>query len=215
MLDLTKTIPFAVFGASLLGSTHCIAMCGGLALSRSQTAKDQCLYHLGRLSGYVSLGALAGEFGQRVFSPSMTAAMAWISSALMGFLFLALAIRTWSGKAPHFSIMPTAWFVRLGRKRGSYGTGLLTAALPCGWLQTFVLSAIATQSAWQGAAVLFAFWLGTLPALAGVPILTKRLLGPFALRTPRLAAILLLFAGLLSFGIRVVHLPGGLHSCGH
>lgn len=224
MLDLTKIIPLAVLGASILGSTHCIAMCGGLALSRSQTKADLFLYHSGRLVGYVTLGALAGAVGSRIFSPSVAVWMSWVASVLMGAVFFALAYRTWNGKTPHFSILPPSWFARLYRGRGAFGTGLLTAALPCGWLQSFVLSAVATQSALHGGFLLLFFWLGTLPALAALPVLTKKLLVPIAARTPRVAAIFLVIAGIASLGVRAYHAPfvvtpeseaGHSESCGH
>lgn len=224
MLDLTKVIPLAVIGASFLGSTHCIAMCGGLALSRSQTRSDLFLYHSGRLTGYVALGAAAGALGSKIFSPSVAVWMSWVASLFMGAVFFALAVRTWRGKTPHLSILPASWFTRLYRGRGAFGTGLLTAALPCGWLQSFVLSAVGTQSALHGGVLLFSFWLGTLPALAALPALTKKILAPIAIRTPRIAAVFLVVAGLASLGVRVYHAPfvvvpeesaDSVDSCGH
>lgn len=230
-MDLTKFIPISVLGASLLGSVHCASMCGGLALSRSGTWKDQMLYHIGRLSGYVVLGAIAGEIGRRVFLTSVSVWVSWISSLLMGFLFIALATRVWRGRSPHFKIIPNQWLIVLNRGRGSYCIGLLTAALPCGWLQSFVLSAVATQSSIQGGFLLFSFWLGTLPALGALPVLIRKVFSPFALHSPRLAALLLLSAGFFGLGVRVLHAPFQIsqhertpdsqaaspvmHSCGH
>ena len=79
-------------------------------------------------------------------------------------------------------------------------TGLMSIFLPCGHLYTFALGATATGSAVRGAAMMFAFWLGTLPALGfGVHILKRNLvrLGPARYR---IAALILVTTGLLSLG---------------
>ena len=60
----------AVVTASLLGSGHCAGMCGPLALMASigpatsaQLARRMSFYHVGRLIGYMSLGAAVGGVG--------------------------------------------------------------------------------------------------------------------------------------------------------
>jgi sulfite exporter TauE/SafE len=50
----------------------------------------------------------------------------------------------------------------------SFFAGAASGFLPCGWLYSFVILAITTQSAILGATLLLAFWLGTLPALVGL-----------------------------------------------
>jgi sulfite exporter TauE/SafE len=207
LLDLINAVPLAVVGASILGSSHCVGMCGGLALSRSQSISDQLLYHGGRLFGYVALGVGGGALGAKLFSSNMNVWMSWASSILMAAIFLILAVRAWRGKVPHFSWFPGRWLKRLNGRGGSFSMGLLTAGLPCGWLQTFVLTAVATQSAVKGGLLMLLFWLGTLPALAALPLVARSGFAPFAARTPRLTATLLLLAGLVSFGVRIYHAP--------
>jgi uncharacterized protein len=60
----------AVLAASLLGSVHCVAMCGGFATvaggaatGRRATWRGTAAYQGGRLLGYLGLGAAAGLFG--------------------------------------------------------------------------------------------------------------------------------------------------------
>ncbi len=63
----------AIATASILGSMHCVGMCGPLALwasgsgqtqHRPQVVRATALYHIGRLLTYIVVGALAGTVGQ-------------------------------------------------------------------------------------------------------------------------------------------------------
>jgi len=207
LLDLTNAIPLAVISASLLGSTHCVGMCGGLALSRSRTPLDQALYHFGRLFGYLTLGLVAGRIGEVLFSERVAVGLSWTASILMGAVFIGLGMQVWSGKTPHFSWVPKRWLSKAYGKGGSFGTGLLSAGLPCGWLQTFVLAAVATQSTVRGGVLLLCFWVGTVPALAILPSIARTAFGQRLRELPRLTAMLLILAGLGSFAVRVYHAP--------
>lgn len=73
--------------------------------------------------------------------------------------------------------------------------GLLTALLPCGWLYLFALLAASTGSALTGAVVMFAFWLGSVPALVAVVAGTRLLATPLRSVVPVAASILLVIAG--------------------
>jgi hypothetical protein len=80
--------------------------------------------------------------------------------------------------------------------------GLATGLLPCGWLYAFVLAAVGTGSMLHGVGVLFAFWLGTLPALLGIGSLAQLLSQRFRRLLPALSACLLLSIGLGSLFTR-------------
>lgn len=205
MSVLSNLVPVAVISASLVGSPHCLGMCGGFALSRSKTIRDQVLYHGGRLLGYMALGALAGTLGERVFGGAFSVWASWIASGSMAAIFLVLAVRAWRGRSPHFAVLPRSWLGRAFGRANSLGLGLLTAALPCGWLQTFVLSAVATKSAVGGAVLLACFWIGTLPALTVLPALFRR--GVHARLSPRVSAVFLILAGIGSLAIRAHSVP--------
>lgn len=64
MLDTLLTVATA----SLVGSLHCAAMCGGLVSFTCGTSENprvaQAFYHASRLTVYVGLGAVAGYVGQ-------------------------------------------------------------------------------------------------------------------------------------------------------
>ena len=89
--------------------------------------------------------------------------------------------------------------------------------LPCGWLYSFVALAGATGSGLQGAATMFFFWLGTVPALW----LAATVLAPFFQRlrssVPHLAAWIMIFAGGMAIFFHFSHDHGhhdGMHHHG-
>ena len=197
-----NTIPFAVLGASLLGSGHCAAMCGGLVLVAARDRKAAALYHLGRLIGYTGLGALAGALGNAVLGSGPLAWVSQLSSLILALGFLFLGVRLWQGKPLHlFRLPPSVW--RKLSRLGPGATGLLSAFLPCGWLHAFVIGAVATRSAGVGALYLFFFWLGTLPALTLAPFAIKKIFKPMASRAPRLSAGILIAIGIGTLAVKM------------
>jgi len=210
------TLGMAVFVASLLGSLHCIGMCGPLALwvtgggsSRSTIVS----YHLGRLTTYMIAAVAAGILGAAVsFGGDMVgfqSAAAIIAGSLLIAVglyrlvqlhpaFNALFVSSTTGPSKVASVLQK--FKPLIERRGSNGKaylgGLITTWLPCGWLYMFVLLAAGTGGLWSAIIVMFAFWVGTLPALTAILVgarsLTPRLRGVL----PIAASVLLIVTGL-------------------
>jgi sulfite exporter TauE/SafE len=84
--------------------------------------------------------------------------------------------------------------------------GLFTTLLPCGWLYAFVATAAGTGSVSAAVMVMAAFWLGTVPMLAGLGLASRRALGPLRRQLPAVTAALLLIIGLLTITGRL-HRP--------
>jgi len=214
-------IPSAVLAASLAGSGHCVLMCGGLVSAAARSGGGQLMYHVGRLAGYVALGAVSGWLGGRTVArlPEWgSTAVAWA----VGLSFVWIGVAGWRKGSWHFAVPGSAaagrWITRLtsGRASGhgpaaspdpiaaycaevfyAGAVGLLSIFLPCGWLYGFVLASLSTMDPIEGALLMTAFWAGTLPALVVSRWLVRglaRLTGAFA---PKLSAILLIAAGVL------------------
>jgi len=90
---------------------------------------------------------------------------------------------------------------RTAAKR-SYLIGTLTGLLPCGWLWAFVIAAAGTASIAGGAAVMLAFWLGTVPAMVGLLRVTGPLLARIRARMPAITAVALIVLGLGTLALR-------------
>ncbi len=113
----------AVASASLLGSMHCVGMCGPLAIwasgasdsprggtarvSRRQMAAATSLYHLGRLFTYALAGLIAGFAGGLVDLGGEVLGVQLFAARVVGTLMMVLgAVRLWTlmgSKQPLFS----------------------------------------------------------------------------------------------------------------
>jgi sulfite exporter TauE/SafE len=228
-------IPIA--GAALLGSLHCIGMCGGLVAVASHGAADlttrakvQLAYQAARLLSYTLLGAAAGTLGRgldlagEAAGIGKTAAIvAGGSMAAWGMLSMLAAVGL-RLRVPRL-LLPSglaAWLGKLQQRPPLVRAALLggsSALLPCGFLYAFVLAGAATGSALSGAAVMAALWLGNLPALLGLGFALGGVLPKLRRHVPLLSASAIFLIGFLTlnsrtnlpaFAARVTlqHLPG-------
>lgn len=216
------TLLLAVLSASLLGSVHCAAMCGGFVclynvgpsragVRPSRTAAPHVAYNVGRLVSYLFLGAMAGSVGHGVERIGGVTGIgrlaAMVAGALMvawgaSTLLAALGVRVPQTTTPRaVQATLTTLLVRFRDRsptvRGA-ATGLFTTLLPCGWLYVFVATAGGTGHVTDALAVMFFFWLGTLPMMVTVGLGAQRLFGAFQRRLPLVGAGAAVVLGLLS-----------------
>lgn len=187
------TTLLAAFLAGLAGSVHCFGMCGGMAGALGMRARATAtstraahvrslLYHVGRISGYTVVGAIGGALGH---SAHWALAFTRFESALRvaaGVLMLLIAARVltrWNAFAPIETAGAKLWTklrplsTRAATNThwsGSVATGLLWGFLPCGLVYSMLLLTLTTQSAIEGAGVMLAFGLGTLPVMASMTV---------------------------------------------
>ncbi len=218
-----------VVTASLVGSLHCAAMCGGLVSftcgSSERPRLAQFTYHGSRFVVYTALGASAGYLGMTLNDTVNVAGIQNLASIIAGGTMIGWALRTVlkrrSAPSTALGVTPpgtttlslqkpkpsrlSAWFAWLHRLPSSTRGALLgvtSAVLPCGWLYTFVAAAAGQGAPASGAAVMAAFWLGTIPMLVGVGSIMS-LLGAKARRwLPHSSAVVLLVLGLSTIVLR-------------
>lgn len=170
----------AIFAGGLLGSAHCVGMCGGFALaigsaqrSFSATLIRQLIYSAGRLFTYMFLGAMGGCLGayfsqfksslvsaQQIFSLIAGIIMLVVGLSVLGVIRLPRLTRGGGLIAPvfgHFLQGKSLW--------GSFSAGLATGFLPCGLVYSFLAMAVATGRSLQGSALMLCFGVGTIPAM--------------------------------------------------
>jgi sulfite exporter TauE/SafE len=200
--------------AGLLGSSHCLGMCGGFALTigngatswRNNTVR-QLLYTSGRLFTYAVLGAVAGYAGSRLTGhvPALVSLPAILSLAAgLLLIYQGLLSAGWlpkSGVVGRSSCLAGSFFAPLLVGPGwlqVFLAGLFTGLLPCGLLYGMVALAASTHAMLPAMAVMLAFGLGTAPLmiLAGLGGSLMRL----SWRKPlfRLAACCLILTGGIS-----------------
>jgi hypothetical protein len=178
------------FVAGLMGSAHCLGMCGGIATALGATrasgarALQPVLYQLGRVCGYGIAGAVAGALGAGVgigFPGSRWSEILRLATALVVVLigldiaFGASARSRWM-RAPERlgarlwrHVVPTArQHLPRSPAARALSLGLLWGWLPCGLVYSVLVAAAVAGSASAGALTMLAFGLGTWPAMLGL-----------------------------------------------
>lgn len=177
----------AALSIGFLGSSHCLVMCGGIAsalqlsmpqLNLLQQLKLQILLSLGRLTTYSLLGALTGAFGAAVLV-KLGGSLFWLK-ILAGLMLLLMAFyvaRLWFALTQLEKLGATLWrriqpFAKALLPLDSSAKALVYGGcwgfLPCGLVYSSLGWSLASGSALQGALLMVAFGLGTLPAMLAV-----------------------------------------------
>lgn len=207
---MTLALLAGVVATSIVGSVHCLAMCGPLVglHGGAKTMRLAFVHSLGRLTTYVVLGAAAGLVGSAVDLAGQLGNLQRVATIVAAALILGLAIyqvvdakRTRARARSPF----TAALVHIRPKsavKRSYWIGTLTGLLPCGWLWAFVIAAAGTASVAAGALTMFAFWLGTVPAMTGMLAFSGPLIARIRARMPTVTAIALVVVGLGTLALR-------------
>jgi uncharacterized protein len=159
-----------------------------------------------KLLAYTLLGFLLGTLGQMFeLSPY---ARAFLQIAI-GIFMLGTALRMFNVHPVfrYFAFEPPAFLRRRLRKAGSdTGSsltapaflGFLTVLIPCGITQAMMAIAITTASPIEGAALMFAFTLGTSPVFFAVAYFATRLGSKLERHFMRFAAAVILLLGLVA-----------------
>lgn len=203
-----------VFTSGLLGSAHCIGMCGPFALTLGTASRGwrdnlvrQTLYSLGRVFTYATLGAVAGYAGMRVVRWQWNGVhMAAVVSILAGLVLIyeglvsaGMVRRRVTGAStfcPGGSMLGS--FLRGPRRIDVFLAGLATGFLPCGLVYGFLGLATAGSQMGQGALLMACFGLGTMPAMVATGLGGTLLQAGLRRRLFTLAAWSVVLAGTLA-----------------
>jgi len=191
-----------------IGSVHCLGMCGGFVAAAA--ARDgatratapllpaatmlcrQLAYHAGRASGYAVLGAAFGAAGVAALETAALLPFQRGLFLLANGLLLALGVSLAAGRpglgglqragaAVFARVLPCVQpLLALHGARGRAALGFVWGFVPCGLVYSTLPLALFSGGMWQGALVMLAFGLGTVPALAATGLalrLPQRLLG--------------------------------------
>jgi sulfite exporter TauE/SafE/copper chaperone CopZ len=224
-LDLSASSPSGLVGVLIIGITAgfstCMALIGGLVLGISarhaelhpeatvaQKFRPHLFFNLGRLLSYVLLGGVIGLIGSGLtLSSPVLGTLTIILGGVM--LFLGLKLIDIFPKLQNKSIvLPKSISRLLGvssevkeySHRSAFVTGALTFFMPCGFTQAMQLYAISTGSFVQGALIMGAFALGTLPGIISIGGLTSTVKGAFARYFFKFAGVVVIALAFFNIG---------------
>ncbi|MEJ2198358.1 MAG: sulfite exporter TauE/SafE family protein [Desulfuromonadales bacterium] len=181
---MSESLIYMAFVTGLLGTGHCIGMCGGLvsALSLSDAGQKggwlfHLLYNAGRIATYTFIGAVVGWLGSalaytdqfKVVTRSLlvgsdifiilvglgTAGLfSWLNASKLDFPG---PMRFMTAATPRLRHLPPAL--------AALPLGLLFGFIPCGYLYAVAITAAQSADIITGALMLLAFGIGTAPSL--------------------------------------------------
>lgn len=171
---------FAGFILGLLGSLHCIGMCGPIAMmlpvsktNRTKKHLQIVLYHLGRIVTYSVLGTIFGLVGKGLFLTGLQQQL----SIIIGVLMILLVVFPKISHTLTFKVSPVTTALNklklqlgLYLKKESYYAiftiGFFNGFLPCGMVYLALVGAIAMESLFESTLYMFLYGLGTVPLLS-------------------------------------------------
>jgi sulfite exporter TauE/SafE len=178
---------FTAFLIGLLGSFHCIGMCGPIAIalpvpksSNLSFITGRILYNLGRVVTYSFLGALLGLLGGRI----ALAGAQQVVSIVLGFVIIIAVLlpqkyKNYFAQHPITQKLAQPLKANIGVlfKKGTFSAmfliGILNGFLPCGFVYIGLAGSITSGDAASGAAVMVLFGLGTVPVMFTASVFGK------------------------------------------
>jgi sulfite exporter TauE/SafE len=165
---------YLAFMIGLLGSVHCIGMCGPLAFAVPSLKKggfylilDKVLYQAGRIISYCILGAVIGLIGRQLWMAGLQQGLSISSGVLILFAACSRILKTSSGLRFNYLLTPfnKLFGLALKHKANHLIIGMLNGLLPCGFVYLALSGAINTSSPGLAVAYMFWFGLGTAPLM--------------------------------------------------
>ncbi len=164
----------------LVGSLHCVGMCGPIAVSLPLMNHNQftkiagtVIYNLGRSITYGILGVFFGLLGQGI---QLAGFQQWTSILLGVVMILGVLFPYLFKQKINLGNIFTGYAARLINKlrklfstrsyQSLLGIGLLNGLLPCGLVYVAIAGAINTNNVVSGAFFMILFGLGTIPLMA-------------------------------------------------
>jgi len=169
---------WTAFILGLIGSLHCVGMCGPLVLalpkvgtSHTQFLLGRTVYNLGRIVTYSLLGVVFGVAGKTLF---LAGIQRWVSIGL-GMVLLAGLVVTKRMALRHPAVKLVGQLkCRMSQvlQRRSFPSlallGVLNGLLPCGLVYVAAAGAISTGALLTSIGYMAAFGAGTLPIMLAI-----------------------------------------------
>jgi sulfite exporter TauE/SafE len=202
---------FAGFVLGLLGSLHCVDMCGPIAFmlpvdraNNYKKATQIFLYHIGRLLSYATIGFVFGLLGKSLYIFGMQQRLS-IAIGILMIVVILIPYKTFSKynfSKPIFKVISKVKS-SLGKqfKKKSLDTfftiGFLNGFLPCGLVYMAVFGAVATGNMLEGSVYMLFFSLGTIPLMTTAIYIGKFLNTSIKRRIQKAIPVVVVIIGML------------------
>lgn len=175
---------FTGFLFGLLGSFHCVGMCGPIAFmlpidrtTRWKSIVQTSLYHSGRIFSYAMMGAIFGLLGKGFYFFGLQQQLSIVVGVLM---ILSILLPKVFHKVPiakpiikFTNSVKNSLGASLKKKETStfFTIGFLNGLLPCGLVYMAIFGALTSTTFYEGALYMALFGLGTVPLMTAVVLL--------------------------------------------
>lgn len=175
---------YTAFIFGLLGSFHCVGMCGPIAFmlpidrtSRWKSIFQTFTYHFGRITSYALIGAIFGLLGKGFYffgiqqQISIGVGVLMILSVVLPKLFKSVPVAKPILKFTN--IIKNSLGSSLKKKETStfYTIGFLNGLLPCGLVYMALFGALTSSTFYEGALYMALFGAGTIPLMSAIVLL--------------------------------------------
>jgi uncharacterized protein len=179
------------FMTGLLGSGHCLGMCGGLVTSFFMRLGAKgwwpyLTYHLARIGIYAVVGLISAAIGMVLVSSGQIGKWQGALQILAGSIVILLGLDL-LGVSPfrnRWGFAPLLWLrqqfasaVQRGPVLGALIGGAINGLMPCSMTMAMAVKATTAPSIIEGGLLMLAFGAGTLPSMLSASFLFGRL-GP-------------------------------------
>lgn len=205
-----------------IGSTHCIGMCGPLAMALPVSSRSKwgklflaLTYNLGRVTTYTILGAGIGAGSALVIPTALQSSFSISVGVLM--LLIALILFVLQRKRT-IQILPEKWIKKVshlivsrmqsGRNVDVFIIGLLNGLLPCALVYAALVTAFASGSVLNSMVFMLFFGFGTLPAMWGVLFFSQWITQAIRQRLNAIFPLMYVLMGILLIA-RGIQAPAG------
>lgn len=199
------------FMIGLLGSLHCVGMCGPLALALPLSQKTgikkiiaALLYNLGRATTYALMGFVLGLLGvgAKIYGMqqwvSIVCGIIMILSVLLASVFNMKAVfQKISFKNASFIQKGISKRLRDPKLHTLFIIGLLNGLLPCGLVYIAISGALVSTSLSNSVLFMFLFGIGTLPMMFIIAYFGSLLKGKVLFRIQKAIPVFIVILGLL------------------
>ncbi|RJQ33502.1 MAG: hypothetical protein C4562_00070 [Actinobacteria bacterium] len=211
-----------LFTMGLLGSLHCIGMCGSMVttcvLCEAEDSKPSLwinlIYNICRIVSYMVVGFFAGLFGSIITdlisrNGYLQGGVSIFAGILMVFFGLKITgffpfLKYFTPRMPKKIERSLFGFIKDSDNRHlgltpAIGFGLINGLLPCGLLIAALLQAAGSQNPISGSIAMLFFGLGTLPVMLGYGTLTTLVANKWQSKIMKVAAVIVIILGLVMF----------------